>query len=213
MSYRTFDELSVKDNSSVQEIQRCRVNPNAPLQMCLIDSMDRNFEFGGAVGKLTGANSERCQQYMAQRCAENWDGFCEYFYRNNDKISVNPITRQWETKYGFNIPMTTGENLLRNTAEIKYCTFPNCTPRIEPFNPIGSSTHILTYTNHCNPICKVDPKTIDQDVVMNRMLEKPLVTAGTLVNICNTSKNDNIDLHGTKIGNFCESYFENMKNE
>lgn len=211
MSYRRLNQLSPTEDSSIQEVKRCSLNMNAPLQMCMMESADRSFEFGGAIGKMTGPNSDKCQQYMAERCAKQWDGFCEYFYRSHDQIALNPIARPWENTYGFDVPMTTGENLLRNTAEVKYCEFPICEPRVEPFNPIGLTTHTLTYKNHCTPICSVDPKTIDSDVVMDRLLQDPVVGAGTLVNICNTSKNYNIDLSGTKIGTFCQNYLKNIE--
>lgn len=206
MTYRSFKELSSREDSTVQEVKRCAINQNDPLQMCMMESMDRKFEFGGAVGNQTGAKSRKCQQYMAERCAKNWDGFCEYFYRNHNDISVNPISRPWEVDYGFDISRTTGENLLRNTAEVKYCSFPTCQPQTESFNPVGLGSNTLTYTNQCTPSCTVDPTSIDTDPVMNRLLEKPLVAAGTLVNICNTSRYKGIDLSGTRIGQFCDAY-------
>jgi hypothetical protein len=155
---------------------------------------------------------------MSQRCAENWDGFCEYFYREhgregtwpNNRQWPNTIHRQWENELGLPTQLTVGEQLLRNTAEKKYCSYLNCEPVCEPFDPNNPDSPSITYyKGHCIPTCSVDTSAIDDDPVMNRMLENPRAAAGTLINICNTARNNKKDLSGTKIGGVCERYLQN----
>ena len=197
---------------------------NDPLTVCLTDTMDKNFQ-SGSIGHLFGSRSRKCQLYMAQRCAENWDGFCEYYYRDRAGCqwpdrqqwpnTVQP--RGWACQEGVAPPLTTGEQLLQNTAERKYCTYLNCEKQCEKFNPMDPSSPTITYYTdtgygeNCIPVCNVDPSTIDDDPVMDRMIANPKAAAGTLINICNTAKRQGTDISGTKLGAVCNQYFQNMQ--
>lgn len=191
-----------------------------PLTYCLVDSDDRKF-LHGSNAVLYGPRSYPCQAYMAQRCAEKWDGFCEYFYVQHSEKSVWPDTRLWPdtlmaNTWGSQVSdLTIGEQLLKNTAMLKYCTFPGCNAVQELFNPLDpASPKITRWVNketggneQCIPVCRVlDRKNVDQDPVMNRMLANPKAAAQTLINICNTSKRMGDNLAGTKIGAFCTRY-------
>lgn len=197
------------------------VGTNHPLTMCLATTMDRRFQNGSAPGQNSGPRSMQCQTYMAQRCADKWDGFCEYFYKEHGSEGQWPDNqkwpiynaRQWEVDAGLAQSLTTGEQLLRNTAERKYCTYTNCTPVCEPFDPTNPNSPTITYyvgpdgsQASCKPICNVNPSLIDNDPVMDRMLANPEVAAGTLINICNTAHNTRTNLNGTKLGKVCDNY-------
>jgi len=194
---------------------------NDPLTMCLVDTMDKSFQHGG-IAHLYGPRSSKCQNYMSQRCADKWDGFCEYFYRENQPQSGQsnwpnnqlwPIerAREWEVRSNLPTMLSTGDNLVRNAAERKFCTFTDCEQKCEPFNPTDPNSPMISYySGSCIPSCKVDPKTADREVLLDRMMENPKASAGTLINICNTAKNNNQNLGNTKIGKFCERYFDKM---
>jgi len=191
---------------------------NNPLTMCLVDTTDRKFQYGGAIGKFTGPKSVHCHQFMSQRCAQKWDGFCEYFFRengpdgSNSKQTLNPIAHPWELKYGIPQTQTLGEHMLRNTAELKYCTFSDCDEKTVSFNPLDpNSVKITQQSGACIPTCTINPKTIDSDPVMDRLLENPMVAPATIINICNTMRNNNIDISNTKIGKVCQVYFDNLQ--
>ena len=186
------------------------------LGMCLSDTLDRKFKYGSAVGANSGPRSMQCQNYMAQRCADKWDGFCEYYYQQYGPNGSTPLIpgawpnsvwRPWEEAYGLNFQMSLGDQMLKNAAERKYCKLQNCTPTVSPLDPTDpNSVKVATYADYtgCVPVCKVDPQTIDKDPIMNRVLQNPTIAAGTLVNICNTSKREGINLTGTKIGQLCD---------
>lgn len=190
---------------------------NDPLTYCLQDNMDKNFHHSPN-GSAYGPRSKQCQVYMAQRCANNWDGFCEYFYQSHGTSGSWPDNQKWPntgTVNKQNIPefLTTGEQLLQNTAERKYCSFENCNEKQEPFDPLVVNSPTITYYQSgpgCVQTCKVNPREIDNDPVMNRILMDPMVGGSTLINICNTSKNQGINLSGTKVGQFCDAYFANF---
>jgi len=187
------------------------------LGMCLSDSLDRTFQYGGEVGSNSGPQNAQCQSFMADKCANKWDGFCEYYYKQCGKDGPsryqgpNTVWRPGVDKFGLNQPISLGETLLKNTAERKYCEMKNCKSTMVPLNPMDPySPKVKLYTSYegCTPVCKVDSKTIDSDPVMDRLLRNPNVGAGTLINICNTAKNENIDLGDTKIGRVCKRYHE-----
>lgn len=192
------------------------------LAMCLSDTLDRKFKYGGTVGANSGPYDPQCQSFMAQRCAEKWDGFCEYYYQqygpNGPSMNRNawpsPVWRPWEEKYGLNLNLTLGEQLLRDTAERKYCKMTNCSTTTQPLDPTNpNSVKVTSYTDYtgCTPVCTVNPATIDSDPVMNRILANPTAAAGTVINICNTSRNQNINLRGTRLGEVCDRYHELRK--
>lgn len=198
-------------------------NKNEPLTMCMTDTMDIGFMGGSAAARNYGPRSFKCQAYMAERCAKNYDGYCDYFYIKNSQTNNWPNNQKWASiqgnnwqgNFGLNTNLTIGEQLLSNTADRKYCVYPNCAPIREPFNPMDPASPMVTYYARQNqvPICTVDKTTIDSDPVMNRCLANPSAAASTLVNICNTSKNQGIDLSGTKIGAFCDRYFAGMSEQ
>ena len=61
-----------------------------------------------------------------------------------------------------------------------------------------------TGTNDCVPLYAVNPQTIDDDVVMDKILNKPIIALDILINIYNNHKRMNMlePLKNTKIGKF-----------
>jgi len=191
------------------------------LEMCINDTMDRRFQLGGTVGVNSGPQNAQCQSYMADRCAKKWDGYCEYYYQNYGPNGPpqyqwpNTVWRPWEETLGMNQNISLGETLLKNTAERKYCELKQCKPVYTPLNPMDPfSPKVPIYQTYagCVPECKVNPSTIDEDPVMNRLIANPRAGASTLINICNTSRNQGISLGSTKIGKLCEQYEINKTN-
>lgn len=202
----------------------CGYEPRDPLTMCLADTMDKSFMNGG-IARLFGPKSRKCEAFMADRCAKNYDGYCEYYYQNKD--TGTPLSqpypnslqdRPWMNRFGLTNPVLTGDQFLQNVAERKYCRYANCVPTYEPFNPLDVHSPMVTYyvdpvnsNNVCIPICdKINPATLDNDPVMNRMLANPDAASSTLINICNTANRTGIDLKGTKLGTVCDLYLKNI---
>lgn len=191
---------------------------NDPLTYCLVDSLDKNF-LHAPLGQQYGPRSDMCQNYMAQRCALEWDGFCEYYYRQYGENGEWPAGREWPNRGVVGQPvqvtkMTLGDQLLQNTAARKYCDFSNCVKEcvsFDPTNPDSPKVTIFKDSKECFPICRIkNPETIDRDPVMDRALANPTVAGQTLANICNTSRREGTNLLGTKIGDFCSRYHEYM---
>jgi hypothetical protein len=188
-----------------------------PLTYCLNDNIDQRFLHGGN-SDMYGQNSRPCQAFLSDYCAEHWDDFCEVASKNNTTSYPNNMGSCSSN----NLANTAGDVLVRNTAAKKYLVaMGNCIQKFEPFDPTVADSPMISYwvpdcynyTYSCSPLYAVDPKTIDDDIVMNKVLSKPYIAIDILANIFNTMsmKGTISQLKGTKLGKFFDenlSYFQ-----
>ena len=166
-----------------------------PLTYSINDTLNQKFIHGGNSYKY-GQSSKPAQIFLGQYCAQGWDGACElaskntnmYFPNNTENANYNNIP------YFFK-GLTAGENVIRNTASSKYLVaMGNCAPKFEPFDPLVADSPMIktwvsgTGQNNCIPVYAVDPLTIDDDIVMDKIPEKPVIALDILINIYDTYK-------------------------
>jgi hypothetical protein len=198
------DEVSMADN---------------PLSYCLNNTIDQRFLHGGN-SDIYGQHSKPCQAYLSDYCAEGWDDFCETASQNKNYSYPNNIDPCSNDK-GLN----SGEILIRNTASKKYLiAMGNCVQKFEPFDPTVASSPMISYwipgycgnnsTSGCQPVYAVNPKNIDNDVVMNKLLSKPVIALDILINIFHTMTKDGSikQLKGTKLGQFFNENANTFRN-
>jgi hypothetical protein len=182
-----------------------------PLTYCINDTMSKGFLHGGNAYKY-GQNSKECQAFLSDYCAQGWDGVCEFASKNNRKYDPNNLANANISGNIYNFEgLTSGDVLIRNTAAKKYLiSLGNCIPRYEPFDPTVADSPMIQYwdsgegQNNCIPLYAVDPKVIDDDIVMNKLLEKPTLAIDILINIYNNMKRMGMldELNNTKIGKY-----------
>ena len=179
---------------------------NDPLTYCIGDNASQRFNHGSHAVTY-GQNSKACQVYMANRCAKKWDGICEYAASHPANEEYNQVA---DTMFAGNrqtIGLSPGDVLLKNTAEDRFrVNMLNCELKTEQFDPVNPSSPNISYYigQECVPEYAVDPSTIDQDIVMNKILDKPHIAKQLLINIKNNMKRQgtlNL-LKGTRLGNF-----------
>ena len=197
---------------------------NNPLTYCLSQSLDNDF-MHGAIGNTIGPYSKNCQNFMSQYCANNWNNICEVA-SDNQEISYPNNLQSCRTNNSIGCKnLTAGEILIQNTATKKYLVemFGGCRLEYEPFDPTVASSPLISYwvngcgcnsqgNDKCVPSYEVDPKTIDSDPVMNKILAKPIIALSILINIYNTANRKRTldNLKGTKIYNlFMSTPFQN----
>jgi hypothetical protein len=170
---------------------------NHPLSYCLVDGVDQRFIHGGNSDAYDW-NSERCQIYMAEYCANKWDNFCD-------------AAASRKTGYMPSGEFSAGEIFLRNTAERKYLIeMIGGVKKYEQFDPtVGSSPMISSWSGGV-PLYAVNPQTIDNDIVMNKILDNPraiLACQNLFINIYNTMKRKKTlsQLKNTKLGKFYQT--------
>jgi hypothetical protein len=180
-----------------------------PLTYCLDTELGQRFIHGGQASRL-GPGSTSCQMFMSEYCANNWDGFCDLAMQK-DYATYNPEINK--ICIGDEcLSLTPAETLLYNTASKKYLVrMLGGKRKYAPFDPTVPSSPMISYweNDHYNvgdliPVYAVDPKTIDDDIVMNKILTKPIIAINILINIYNTMKRrgDLKDLKGTKLGDY-----------
>ena len=179
-----------------------------PLTYCMNDNIDQRFLHGGN-SDIYGQNSKPCQQFLSEYCSQHWDGFCEYASKNTDKSWPNNL-KSCNVNLPYVEDLTAGDALIRNTAAAKYLVqMLNCEKKFEPFDPTVANSPMISYFDgtNCTPVYAVDPKTVDQDVVMDKILSNPIIALDILINIYNTMKREKTlkTLAPTKLGKFYQS--------
>lgn len=193
---------------------------NNPLTYCIDNTAGQRF-MHGSYANVYGQNSRSCQLFLSEYCAENWDGFCEY--ASHDVSTSCPD--QYQTSLNEcgvinSLERSTGEKLIYDTAERKYLIkMHNGIKKYEPFDPTVPTSPMISYWTSSEsgsktiPEYSVNAKTIDNDVVMDKILAKPTIAMNILINIYNTMKRNKTlsTLKNTKLGNFYSThpYFKN----
>jgi hypothetical protein len=164
----------------------------------------------GSLGEKHGPGSKSCQAFMSQYCSENWDNVCEYASKNKSNVYPNNLQACNGNSDVLCNNLTSGDILIQNTAARKYLVemIGGCNIKYEQFDPTVATSPIISYwqggCNSCVPVYAVDPKKIDNDPVMNKILDRPIIAWSILVNIYNTAKRKGTlnKLKGTKIYKF-----------
>lgn len=185
---------------------------NNPLTYCINDTIDQRF-MHGSHSDTYGQHSRPCQLFLSQYCADKWDGFCEYASKNTSTHYPD----QYQACGGAGVVacrgLTAGEALIHNTAARKYLVkMYNGRQKYEPFDPTVPNSPMISYwvSDNCSysnatvPEYGVDAKTIDNDIVMDKILAKPIIAMNILINIYNSMKRKGnlTTLKGTKLGKF-----------
>jgi len=179
---------------------------DSPVDMCLFSDVNKSL-VGGVLGARYGPGNENCQLFMADRCSRNWDAVCDVAamnqqarFANNATIRGNAAAAPGEIVGG----STIGSQLVHNAGQRRFCKFNNTNIQQFPFDPTNYSsptiTRILRSEFGNNPVCTVNPATIDKDTLMNRMLDDPATSQITLDNICLNMRGR---LGNTRIGQYC----------
>jgi hypothetical protein len=180
------------------------------------DTMNQRFLHGGQADTL-GQHSRPCQLFMSEYCADKWDTFCEIASRNTNKSYPNNVEGCTESGGVACKGMSAGDALIHNTASRKYLVkMHNARKKYEPFDPTVPTSPMISYwvSNNCSyansgvPEYAVDPTKIDSDIVMDKILMKPIIAMNILINIYNTMKRNGTlsGLKGTKLGQFYDTH-------
>jgi len=177
---------------------------NDPLTSCIGNTISQRFNHGSN-SDTYGQNSRPCQAFLTNRCSVKWDPICEYVTSSAIDTEYSANANMLSAGANQNPILSSSEILLRNIAHQKYLlNMYNCTKISELFNPLNPTSPTISYFigQNCIPEFIVDPKTINNDPVMNKLLEKPYIAPLLLKNIKNTMNRLGVlhTLKGTKLG-------------
>src|SRR3990167_2655738 len=194
-----------------------------PLSICAVSGLDAGFQ--NVIGtRLLNPKNEQCQRFLPAHCAATWDGVCEALSYDTNRNYPNMLNNCNGPNGscmgpGLGSALTFGEMLIRNTAAEKYlkAMSSNCHREYEPFDPTNPNSPLIsrwvtgnsndlscTARGTCIPIYGVDSKTIDSDIVMDKILQNPFIAIDILMNIYTHAVQDGTikQLQGTKLYNY-----------
>lgn len=198
------------------------------LSYSLLSPLDAAFQHGRP-GISFGRYSAEAQEYMSSRCADNWDNVCEVMsldtynrYPNMVSGSNEDLITGSRVRY-----LTSGEQLIRNTAFKKYrVQVNNCNLLGSAYNPMAPNAQLF-YQQSTQTAGMRNPRysfvmgdieqgtcqsyysferqqNLDQDPVLNKLMQFPYIAQDLLIRIYYTmQKNGQLPmLRGTNIGRF-----------
>ena len=177
-----------------------------------------------------------CKDFLSQRCAKNWDGYCTLFLQEQGEGDIN----------GQKV-----DEFLRAALEARFCrldtTNPNskCWTRCEMFNPVSPYSTMICKTQgdsavrsnsdlynlntnfpwenkldtvapikieKCPKVCDVITTEItDSDFILNECLDRG-IASDVLMNIAQNIVSNNIKCTNSRMNNFINRYIISIKN-
>jgi len=210
MSYSTISNFGSNVPSAIDN----------PLSYALTSGLNNGFLHGGSADELVH-NTKPAQEFMSSYCNQGWDKICEAASKANGISKPNNLLSCGQCGSG-NVPdITDGEVLIRNTASKRYLVEMLGAHLIwQPYDPTVANSPLISSWesdeqcpcpsgfNNGTPIYAVDPETIENDIVMHKLLNKPHIAFDILVNIYNTMKRKGTlqKLLGTRLGSLYQTH-------
>lgn len=185
--YTSFLEFGKGINDQVES----PLNPANPLTYCMFPTVGSQFTHGSASsGLLYDTNNVNCMSFMAERCRSEWDGFCDgYVDLNVDTYWPNVAvidTSAFElAQFFLKKKNTVGENLIRNTVQRRFISYPNQSPTYQPFDyNTANSPMIAVYANNVNSYSVLQNLDHpDSDLHVLKMMQYPQACFDVLARI------------------------------
>jgi hypothetical protein len=178
--------------SSITNFGRNNSNEGADLYYCLVDDMETSLMKGSS--NKTSPSSQNCQALTAERCANEWDTYCDVYYENNKFNSLkgmpNLTNNFLQNTNNFSGNATLGDSLLNNAAQLRFYDNSHLKTFTEPLDPTSASSPLITkyvYENDFNrPRINskvLNSRDIDNDKIINKLLQDPLTHYDFLQNL------------------------------
>ena len=160
-----------------------------PVAASIYRDVDSSFDIGETAVRY-GPRAKESMLYMAQRCAANWDGACEFLSRNEDTAGVCNQAKVVSPLFPrINPPgsQSIGDILVENAATQRFCDLSSCSIRSEPYDPTNPRSVMVNQygccgTQTCLPMC-MPPTDPDNDLLLNKLLDKPQLHLDLLLNM------------------------------
>lgn len=168
------------------------LSPANPLTYCMFPTVGSQFTHGSASsGLLYDTNNVNCMSFMAERCTNEWDGFCDAYVELNidtywPNVAVIDTTAFELAQFFLKKKNTVGENLLRNSCQRKFIAYPNQQrPDYQPFdyNTANSPTIAIYANNITEPSILKNLEDPDNDLLILKMMQNPQACFDVLARI------------------------------
>jgi hypothetical protein len=167
------------------------LNPANPLSYCMFPTLNSQFIHGStSSGLLYDTNNAACTNFMAERCTDSWDGFCDaYQALNVDTYWPNTASIDSEAfelaQYFIQNRPSVGDNLVRNTMYRRFLQLPQECPSVQPFDPnVAASPNVTIFQNLVASSSQLHHlEDVDNDPWISKMVENPRVCFDVLARI------------------------------
>ena len=184
----------------------------------------------GTFGRINDKYSKHGQAYLSSRCAKNWDAICEIESRNAKNTYPNMLYGIDLITKSHNRGITSGEQLVRNTAFKRYkVEVKNCNLLCEPYDPSVPNSRLVCFESKidagdmnlrygavagsvpagsCKGVYSLEHiENVDSEPVLNKLITYPYICPDLLVMIHRdmTKRGTIGKLRGTRIGAFYET--------
>lgn len=167
-------------------------NSANPLTYCLFPTLSSQFTHGSTSSNLLyGTYNPSCELYMAERCATNWDSFCNVYVEKNpddyypNNGVINRDSYLLAQTYLKNNKPTVGEMLVRNAVNLRFLDFPTLRGEKEPFDPNVANSPMITYYRNNNSGISIIKKieNVNENIHVHKMLENQAVCFDVLARL------------------------------
>lgn len=177
--YPTFSEFGELMNKNVFN----PMDQSNPLTYCIMPTFNSQFLHGSTSSNLLYTPyGPGCANYMAERCSDVYDGFCEgYKVMNTDTYwpnvaAIDNLTMNIAKNY-LKVKSTVGQSMIRNAAERRFLVYSNVSQFVEPFDPNVANSPLYTKYSQTYNIGRIsyknldDPSAVDSDQLLDAVCE------------------------------------------
>lgn len=175
----------------MNEQAKSPLNPANPLSYCMFPTLNSQFIHGSlSSGLLYDTNNAACTNFMAERCVDSWDGFCDAYQMLNvdsywpNTASIDSQAFDLAQFFIQNRP-SVGDNLVRNTMYRRFIVLPDECPSVQPFDPtVAASPPVTIYQNSVTSSSRLrNLDDVDNDPWVSKMVENPRVCFDVIARI------------------------------
>jgi len=190
-SYSKFYQFGTAMNANVKN----PLDQSNPLTYCITPTFNAQFLHGStSTNLLYTPQGPGCMNYMSERCAGVYDGFCRAYTTLNQDTSwpntgvIDSLTYSIAKDY-MRVQPTTGQNMIRNAAERRFLYYPGIVSTSEPFDPnVANSPQVVRYDNSYSPgivqFQNLDnPANVDNDPLIDELKRNWQTSLDVLVKI------------------------------
>ena len=182
----------------LQQISPATPDSTDPAHCCV------GYKYGWKCGgNAAGPGSDKCNNYMAQRCAKKWDNLCELYSLDHGGGGFESVDT------------STADVFNRTSVRNKFCKTRECNSCkkvCQPFMPEDpDSPEVCEYIGECTHDCSnIDEENIE-DRSIHKCLQDPSGCKQILGELCEGVKKNGVDASGTALGEYCNGELAKSK--
>jgi hypothetical protein len=179
MPKATYSKI-IDFGSQINNQSNSPFNAANPITYCMFPTLGSQFMHGSSTSNLLYGNyNQACETFMAEHCAQNWDGFCDAYQKMNidsywpNSGVVDAYAFKFAQAFLKNNSPTVGQNLVRNAMNMKFLDYPYAKYSIAPFDPNTANSPNIKYYSNIDPGPSIIKhiKDIDANEDIKRMLD------------------------------------------